>query len=109
VTFFDMRSENVIFVIFEKPSVWLLFRAIWTFLTPNYEKNRTASGHPKFTQGVHFGRFSVVLAVSVPIPIGGNEAIWGSKVGPKMVRSFIGQVVGNDVTWAILGRSTRKQ
>ena len=83
VTFFDMRSENVIFVICEKPRVWLLFRAIWTFLTPNYEKNRKASGHQKFTQGVRFDRFLVIFTVLIADPIGNMEQTKTCKSGPK--------------------------
>ena len=63
----------MIFVICEKPSVWLLFRAIWAFLTPNYEKNRNASGPQKFAQGVHFDRFSVIFTVLIADPIGNME------------------------------------
>ncbi len=81
--FSDMRSENVIFVICEKPSVWLLFRAIWAFLTPNYEKNRNASGPQKFAQGVHFDRFSVIFTVLIADPIGNMEETKTWRSGPK--------------------------
>ena len=65
----------------------MLFRPIWAYLTPNYEKNRKASGHPKFTKGVHFGRFSVIFPVSIADPYGKMEAIWGVQSGPNFCLS----------------------